>query len=341
MPRFDPTCIDVPDYLDCLEIRNVERATEKEVKFSCPYPAHVKGDESPSAYMNLHNTAFFCHSCKAKGDAISLASDVLGVSPIAAIRMLKQRYSKGGLDPDARCMVEEIRKILHRPPPEKRENLILDESVLDEYRVDWFERSSMGCEYAHYMLERGFNLSELKEWEFGYSKNFDRITLPIRDEQGRLVGIKARAWKDDIKPKYLNLRDRGNDVEPYLKNDVVFALDRVPASEDTLIVLEGEYNAIAMHSLGHSNTVAINGSYFGERQIRLLKQRAEKVILFFDSDSAGYEAMRAVAEVLLPFVFVDVVPDHFGDPADMHPYSVRRCLSEARGYMEVMVAKVS
>lgn len=342
MPAFDPSCIEVEDFLECLEIRNIDRATEKEFCFSCPYPAHVKGDESPSAYMNIETTAFFCHSCHARGNAISFTADVLGVAPIAAVRMLKQRYAPGGIDPDSRSMVEEIRKILYRKQPEKRVNKILDESVLDAYRIDWGTEARRGATYAMYMfVNRGFRLRELKNWQFGYSLEFERITLPIRDERGRLVGIKARAW-DDRRPKYLNLRDDANGVEPYLKNDVVFALDRALASPEhdgVLIIVEGEYNAIAMHSLGYSNVVAINGSYFGEKQIQLIKQHAERVVLFFDSDQAGFDATRALAEALLPFLFVDVCPDHFGDPAEMHPYSVKRCLAEARGFMELQLAR--
>lgn len=331
---FDPSQIDVVDYLDCLEVRNVTRATENEMRFSCPYPTHVKGDEAPSGYMNIHSTAFFCHSCKAKGDAISLAAHMLGVSPIVAIRMLKQRYGKGGIDPDSRNMVEEIRKLresMRAVAP--RQNVIYDDSKLDVYKVDWaLEKTYLDAGYdlaswILYMFRRDFTVKALNEWQFGYASWCERITLPIRDEHGHLVGIKARAI-DDRKPKYLNLKDKNNDIEPYLKNEIVFALDRVDPDEKHLIVVEGEYNAIAMHEMGYKNTVAINGSYFGKRQMRLIKQAANEVTLFFDSDPAGFEAIRAVARELMPFMPVRVVPQHFGDPADMHPYTVRHCVTD-------------
>ena len=345
MPVFDASCIDVEDYLDCLEIRNVSRSTETEFQFSCPYPAHVMGDRTPSAYMNTETTAFICYSCKAKGNAVSFAADMLKVTPIAAVRMLKQRYSPGGIDPDARNMTEEIRKIIHKSKPKRRENEILDESVLDAYHVDWpvqlYQNGHYADPWARYIFDRGFSIATLMQWQFGYSFAFGRITLPIRDEHGCLIGIKARAL-DDRKPKYLNLHDRKNGVNPFLKNDVVFALDRAlksPNYDGSLIIVEGELNAVAMHSLGYENTVAINGSYFGDRQIKLIKEHADRVVIFFDSDEAGFSATRDVAETLLPFLFVEVCPDHDGDPADMHPYSVRRCLAEARGFMEVLLAR--
>jgi DNA primase len=331
MPAFDPSCIDVEDYLDCLEMKNVGRATEREFRFSCPYPAHDDGDANPSAYMNAETTAFFCQSCHARGNAVSFAADVLGISPIEATRMLKQRYSPGGIDPDSRNMLEEIRKIRAKAKQsEKRENRIYDESILDAYRVDWSVAQHMhDCAWARYMfVERRFSIADLESWQFGYSQGFDRITLPIRDEKGRLVGIKARAYQDWKKPKYLNLHDQANGIESYLKNEIVFGLDRARHHGTNLIVVEGEYNVVAMHSHGYPQTVSINGSYFGDRQVALLKRFATSVTLFFDSDAAGYDATMALSDALRQFMPVYVCPEHHGDPAQMHYKSVDACLAD-------------
>jgi DNA primase len=137
------------------------------------------------------------------------------------------------------------------------------------------------------------------------------------------------------------LRDDDNGVEAYLKNEIVFGLDRVlkwDKYDGTLNILEGEFNTIVMQERGYRNTVGINGSYFGLRQIQLIKRYAERAVLFFDSDQAGYHAVHAVAEALLPFMYVDVCPDHVGDPADMHPYTLRRCVAGKKSYREVMLS---
>lgn len=336
MARFDPECIDVEDYLSCLEIRNVAKVTEREYRFSCPYPVHSLGDETPSCYMNSETTAFFCHSCHAKGNAVTMVTDVLGCSPIEATRMLKSRYSKGGIEPGSRNMVEEVLKIIHKKPPIKRENVILPEVVLNQYKVDWgfawidyIHDHEETTDYQKYIFDRGFRPQELTGWQFGWSMVSDRITLPIRDEDGHIVGIKARAI-DNRKPKYLNLRE--GDIEPYLKNEIVFALDRVIANYlpgyRHIIVVEGELNAVAMHAYNHRTTVALNGSYFGSRQIHLLKLYADSVTLFFDSDSAGNDATVAVADELRPFVPVYICPYHHGDPAEMHKASVDACIAD-------------
>jgi DNA primase len=331
---FDLSCIEVEDFLSCLDIRNIERATEKEFKFSCPLSAHASGDESPSAYMNIHTTAFFCHSCHAKGNAVTFAAQVLSVSPVQVTRMLKQRYSAAGIHPDTRNMEEEIKKLIdERTNKIKRENIRLDESVLDQFAVDWhhliFESDDVP-DWVMYLVGRGFTAAELARWEFGYHQERDRITLPIRDEKGYLVGIKARAYRDEQKPKYLNLKDPRNGIEAFLKNEIVFGLDRVDEYLESLIIVEGEWNAIAMQEHhGYPNAVAINGSYFGERQIKLIKRHCDKAILFFDSDRAGFDATVAIGEALKPFINVYVCPEHPGDPMTMHSYSVQRCIEGA------------
>lgn len=336
MPSFDPSCIDVEDFLECLEIRNVTKATEKEFRFSCPYPAHDLGDETPSCYMNAETTSFFCHSCHAKGNAISFAADVLKVSPIESTRLLRERYSSAGIDPEARNMVEEVRKILDRKSPPKRINAILDEYALDQYVVDWDRALESEEPWAMYMWARGFDAAVLRKWQFGYSERSQRITLPVRDEEGRLVGIKARAF-DGRKPKYLNLRE--GEIEPFLKNEIVFALDRViKAQLRDLIVVEGEFNAIAMHSYGWTNAVAINGSYFGKRQMRLIKRYGDEATLFFDSDTAGRNATEAVAAELSPFMPVYICPDHYGDPAEMKPMEIKACLADRKSVVERRLA---
>jgi DNA primase len=198
--------------------------------------------------------------------------------------------------------------------------------------------------WKSYLFERGFTLPSAKAWQFGWSERHQRITLPVRDEFGRLVGIKARAI-DDRKPKYLNLRDEANDIEPYLKNEIVFGLHKARGSE--LIIVEGELNVISMHERGYWNTVGLNGSYFGERQIHLIRERADSAILFFDSlkdngdpDQAGQDATEAVGEALRAYMPVKVVPDHYGDPASMHGSTIARCLREARSLTQIRLERL-
>src|SRR6187549_779181 len=114
MASFDPSVIDVEHFLDTLEVRNLSKATLNEMRFSCPLPDHPGDDNDPSCYMNIHTTAFFCHGCKGRGNAVSFTAEVLGISPLESTRMLRQAYSRGGLNPDARSMTDEMQKHFHK-----------------------------------------------------------------------------------------------------------------------------------------------------------------------------------------------------------------------------------
>ena len=337
MTSFNVENIDVEDFLDCLDIENVSIATESEYRFSCPFSGHSMGDENPSAYMNRETTAFFCHGCHARGNAIDFTSRVLEVSPIKAIRMLRERYQPGAIDPDARNMIEELQKVMDEKSVPPRENVVLPDETIDQFAVDWEQaeyarQKGEGFPATDYILERFRGDWALLEFhKFGYDSFTGRITLPVYDENAGLVGFKARAT-DDRKPKYLNLGGDRYGFEPFLKNQVVFGLHNVikrrkaNTAPNNLVLCEGEYNAIMLQYYGF-NGVSINGSYFGKKQIELIREHADEVILFFDSDSAGRDATRAISQQLRVFMPVYIVDDHDGDPKDM-------TIVEARHYVE-------
>jgi DNA primase len=361
MSVFDPGCVDVEDFLDVVEARNIEKATDEEFKFSCPLPSHVGTDESPSCYMNSRTTAFFCHGCHAKGNAIHFTQQLYEVTYLDAVRMLKERYSPAGLNPDARGMVAEVKKILERDEEVETQNYPLPEDVLDEFAVDWeaaYEAYTEGAGHpgTDYLFKRGFEPETLTYWNFGYDERSGRITFPICDSSGALVGVKARAI-DDRRPKYLILGDQPGrparyGFPCYQKSLVVFGLDEYIQYAEALehgdpaemIVVEGELNTVMLWQYGHRNSVAINGSYISAWQLANIKAWCDTAILFFDSlkrddegelvpDQAGQDATATVSDLLYRHVNVKIVPEHEGDPASMSPSEVDAMISGAYGFL--------
>lgn len=352
---LDLEAIDVEHLLGVLDLDNV---TDEggEFRFSCPYPEHNDGDQKPSAYMNEETTAYFCHGCKAKGTAPNLVSYVLQISILEAIRLLKEAYMPGYIDPDVRRTVDEVRRIM-APKPESPCNVILPESTLDSFAVDWEAAfiaydSGGGFEGTDYMFSRGFSYETLQEWQIGYDQLSGRVVLPVRDEKNRLVGFNARAW-DGREPKYLILGDRPGRTPRYgfdchERSKVVFGLGRALSEHADsegqfrrVVLTEGELNAIACWQAGLS-AVAINGSHFSEVHQKLLIREVDEVVLFFDTDTAGLNAAwgwedskglhhPGVVERLSPFIHVKIVPDHEADPADMTDDQIHELVGRAVG----------
>lgn len=298
MNRFDPSCVDVEHFLESLDIRNV-RIGPVEATYSCPFPNHSNGDDTPSAQMHLESTQFRCYGCKERGNAISFAAGVLGISPLAAIRMLRSAYDPNALDPDSFSTIAAVERALYHQERPETPQPQLDEALLDRFGVDWHAVYAALVKQADvppvlaYMCERGFTPDTLEAWEFGYDRISGRVTFAVRDEHGTLVGFKARST-DGSEPKYLVLGDKP-DWRPrygfplYFPSRICFGAHRVRPG-GTVVVCEGELNAIAINERTGQNSVAINGSYFSGQHARIIRNYAERVILFLDHDKAGKNA---------------------------------------------------
>jgi DNA primase len=339
MYNFKLENVDVHEFLNRLKIRNIEDATEEEVKFSCPFPGHTSGDENPSAYMNVESTAWYCHGCKRKGNAISFLSDLYNLSNVQSTNMLKEIFGGTWKAPDTTLEDEINRHFLEFGKPAVEPiNYSLQKVVLNDFYSDEITM-------LDYMWERGFTNESLAKWEIKYDKISGRIAIPIFDEVGRLVGFKGRSIDPEDKPKYKVLGGSKYGFPRYHVGLVVYGMDKVSEDVRTCIIVEGELNAIAMHQMGFTNAIAAGGSTFTEVHASKIIDRFDSAVLFFDSDKAGWEATSRANELLSPHIPVRVVPDHDYDPADVlqtfapkgQRLEIEGCLSGSCDMLSLMV----
>jgi DNA primase len=133
----------------------------------------------------------------------------------------------------------------------------------------------------------------------GYYDQFrDRLMIPIFDSQGRAIAFGSRTLGNE-QPKYLN----SPDTPLFEKGKTLFALDRAKQAiiqQDLAIVVEGYFDAIALHAAGITNVVACLGTALSQEQIKLLLRYSEskQIIFNFDADQAGIKAtQRAIEEI--------------------------------------------
>lgn len=326
---MDFSSVDVADLLKRLELGDVEQGDRarltsggSEIKFDCFGPEHTDGG---SAYINVETTAWFCHGCKRRGNAISLVMEVQQVARPQAERFLSEHYGITFAEPIGGSMVAEtearFREAEHEPDP-----LRPPASWLTAVRVDW---SDIREPWARYMIGRGFERKTLESWDIGYDYDTDRLTIPVFDLDGDLFGIKGRAWREGHEPKYLVLGDRGGSTrfgfEPYDPSLVVFGLHRNRECR-TAVLFEGELNAKAASQLGVERPCAVGMSYFTQRHAELLAREVDEVVLYFDHGDAGEQGMwgRAASDgsyypgavrLLEPYVRVRTVASPPEDPS--------------------------
>ena len=116
-----------------------------------------------------------------------------------------------------------------------------------------------------------------------------RLMFPIMDVSGKVVAFGGRKLENNDKiAKYIN----SNENLVYSKKKHLFALNLAKQSDSKKIILvEGYMDAISLYQRGFNNVVASLGTALTEEQGRLLRKYCEQVILSYDSDGAGQDAI--------------------------------------------------
>jgi DNA primase len=300
--------VDVEHLLEILELENIKRSGHDEWVFSCPYEAgHAHGDKNPSAGMNDETTLWNCRGCHRKGDAVTLVSSLMNISPVKARRLLREAYDPSSLDVDSRDMRDELVAAFSSYAKERITpvNHPIDKSFLDTFATDWQEVAKTLQEglpgvpdvMEYIIVTRWFEPDTLEEWEFGYDAFSRRLTFAVRNENGSLIGFKGRG-STDAKPKYLVMGDAPTQMEDgtgkygfprYSKGLVVYGADRVDPTEEVICV-EGELNVVALWQMGYKNAVAVNGSSVSDTQLSILR-KYDRIVFWFDDDDAGNNGM--------------------------------------------------
>lgn len=321
--------IPAEDLVDRLGLRNARlTAGGEEITFSCFGGEHSHGDEKPSAYINVDTLLWFCHGCKRSGNVVSLVMEIQQVSTPNAERWLREHYGVQFAEPIGGSMLAEI-DARFGEKIEERELIPVPDHWLRACLVDW--ESAAFMDFRVYMEERKFSPYVLNHWNIGYDYTSDRITIPVYDVAGNLVGVKGRSWNGQ-EPKYLVLGDRGGSTrfgfDPYEPSDHVFGLHQ-NRNHKTVVLVEGELNAIALSQLGIPRPVATGMSYFSDRHAQLILREADECVVYYDLDSAGHQGVwgrvgadgrkkPGIIDKLDPFMRVRVVvPTTQDDPADL------------------------
>ena len=136
-------------------------------------------------------------------------------------------------------------------------------------------------------INDGVSLATQREFEIGFDLDSGRITIPIRDELGTLVGVKGRLFnKSDIGEKYIYL-------ERCSKSKILYGLYKTIEyirQKGICIVVESEKSVLVLWEQGIRNVVAIGGHSLSKIQVeKITRLGVKEVVLCYDSDVARLE----------------------------------------------------
>ncbi|MEZ0348605.1 MAG: DNA primase [Thermus sp.] len=269
----------------------------------CPFHQ----EKTPSFYVDEEKGLFHCFGCKAGGDLFAFVERIEGLDfPAALERLAEEAGVELPQKPGAPQNRKELLEVLRLAQAYFQEALAASEEAKGYLQSRGLSKESVarfGLGYApakadglltHLVRhgvspEEGLKAGVLAEKEGRFFDRFrHRITFPIKDHLGRIVAFTGRALGEET-PKYLN----SPETPLFRKREVLFAYPEAKARlrEGRAIVVEGLFDAIALHQMGFGETVAVLGSGLSEEQARLLKsQEVREVYLAFDADEAGQKA---------------------------------------------------
>ena len=290
------------------------------LKGLCPF----HDEKSPSFHVTPSKGFWYCFGCGEGGDVIGFLQKIEHLNFTEVVDKLAGKYNiqlrydetfnKSGSNTGQRTRLVEANKIasdffsqnLNSPEAET------GRKFLTERGFDKNAALKFGVGYAlkgwdsltNHLKQKGFTENELTLAGLSvagqrgvYDRFRGRLTWPIRDASGDVVGFGARRlYEDDQGPKYLNTPE----TPAYKKSQVLYGIDLARkdiATTKQAVIVEGYTDVMACHLAGVTTAVATCGTAFGEDHARVLRrflmdqeQLRGEVIYTFDGDEAGRKA---------------------------------------------------
>ena len=281
----------------------------------CPFHK----EKTPSFSVSPDKQIFHCFGCGAGGNVIHFISKIENVDFKESLEILADRVGiklptlENNVDSkrlELKEKVYEINKLvatyyhetLYKPQAKPAQEYVkkrkLDNKALKEFCIGYAENANV---LYKLLKEKGFTEEEILASDLvikkgnNYVDRFkNRLIFPIQDIRNRFIAFGGRVLDNSL-PKYINSPE--NIV--YSKARNLYGLNVAKNSKTRkLIIVEGYMDTVSLHQRGIDNVVASCGTALTEAQGRLLRKYAEKVIISYDSDTAGQAATLRGLEIL-------------------------------------------
>lgn len=329
-PQLHPSTIaavkERADIVDVVSEHVVLKKRGREFVGLCPFHE----DKSPSMTVSPAKQLYYCFSCGAGGHSIKFLMELQQSSFTDVVLQLAQRYqvpvqtlSSGQQDRLQQQLSnqESLHRVLALAAGWFQTNLQqahgqaaldylkqrgLNGAIIEQFQLgyapdswDALLRHLGQVEHVTALQLEAAGLAVPRQGGEGHYDRFrQRLMIPIRDKQGRVVGFGGRSL-DGREPKYLN----SPETAVFRKGKILFGLDVAAGAihkADLAVVVEGYFDVIALHGGGVRNSVAALGTALSSWQIKQLcrASTSKRIVLNFDGDSAGARAtQRAIQEV--------------------------------------------
>ncbi len=294
------------DIVEVIDSRVSLKRTGKNLQALCPFHE----EKTPSFSVNPEKQFYYCFGCGATGTSLRFLMEYERLEFVEAIETLAK--IAGVEVPREAGLQKQVDTDLYE---------IL--SLADHYYRTVIRDHDLSAKAIEYLKERGVTGITARDFGIGfapaawdglksalaqfpdnklvdagllvrndsgriYDRFRERITFPIRDTRGRVVGFGGRVLGDE-KPKYLN----SPETEVFQKSRELYGLfeaRRALRELPRLLVVEGYMDVVALAQHGVPNVVATLGTATSQVHFEKLFRYTREVVCCFDGDSAGRSA---------------------------------------------------
>lgn len=287
---------------------------------NCPFHQEKSG----SFTVNPVKQIYKCFGCGKGGNAVRFVMDHESYSYPDAIKYVADKYG--------------IEYIKEDETPEQRNKGLERDSIIkaNEFATKYFtDNLTSSKEAKKYLSDRGLIQDKIEKLQIGFAPDeyrglYDhltklgfskeviinsglcyqneeriidrfrgRITFPVHNLTGRIVGFSARILTaDKTKPKYVNTPE----TEVYHKREQLYGLflaKKAMTDQSNAFLVEGNMDVAALINNGIDNSIASSGTSLSTEQIRSIKRFTENITVIFDGDSAGRKAAARGMAIIL------------------------------------------
>ncbi|MEX2602131.1 MAG: DNA primase [Balneolaceae bacterium] len=289
----------------------------------CPF----HDEKTPSFHVTPSLNIYKCFGCGESGDVFSFVMQMDGVGFQEALRTLAERY--GVSLPEENSPEEDER---HK----EREGIYHALRFAGLWFFRQLKESEEAEKARVYLEKRGYDGKIIKTFGLGYApadgeallkaakaegieEEFllkadlikpsrrndgfydtfrERLMFPIFNPSGKVIAFAGRVLGKEKQAKYINSAQ----TPVYNKSEVVygvnFARNEIRRKEEVILV-EGYTDVITMAQHEVGNVVASSGTALTPQQIRILLRYGKRLVMIYDSDSAGQAAMKRGVNIAL------------------------------------------
>lgn len=329
----------------------------------CPFHS----DHSPSMSVSREKQIYKCFSCGASGNVFNFVMNYENVSFIDAVKILASKagiplniktsnYKDNGrlqvlydiFDVTQKFYKNNINTKDGEKALEFIKNRKFDLNIIKDFDLGLSLKED--DKLVNLLMKKGFNQTDMlrtglvNKSERGLKDMYiNRIMFPIYNLQGNLVGYSGRIFNGEKLNKYFNTKE----TEIFKKGEILYNYHRAKNAvkdKEQVIVVEGFFATIRLHTIGVDNVVATLGTAFTKNHASILKRMAKEIVLCFDGDNAGSDATNSCIKELEK---VGVIPkiirleDNL-DPDDyVLKYGKDRMLEKINNPMNIMDYKLN